>query len=661
MGKNFLNEDGTLFKRTGKTKTFTTPLKRKEIPIDYYTDEELHAAKGGVHVYDLEIYPNYFLAAFKNYQTGKVVTFELFPGRTVFNHAKLLFCLHNFCTVGFNSRKFDDPLIWLAMTGATPDMLHDACLSIIEGNAMPRDIEYQYNFKMSKINTIDLIEVAPLSASLKTYAGRLHAPRLQDLPYDPGRNLTSEQAEEVKLYCINDLDLTALLLNKLSPQLELRLAMGKTYGLDLRSKSDAQIAETVICSEVAKINGAWPKRPKIMPGTSFKYKVPDFVKYQTPVLQEMLEIVRNADFIIQANGKVEKPPSFKSIEVLRIGSSVYKMGIGGLHSSESMVCYKEDENNLIKDVDATSFYPAAIRGQELYPKHIGCDFLNVYGLVVDQRIAAKKLVSQLKKDKIEGIELINATTEMNSKKTVILSSFGKFGSKWSSLYAPDLMIQVTLSGQLAILMVIEAIELAGIPVVSGNTDGIVILCPRNRYEDLQQIIKWWEDVANFQTEETSYKSIYISSVSNYIALKTNDEFKLKGFYGNPGLQKNPTSTICSEALTELIKNNIPIEHTVRNCTDITKFVTVRNVRGGAEKNRVYLGKVVRWYYAEKEKGCINYINSGNKVPKSDGAKPLMDLPETFPTDINYDRYIEDTVDMLYDIAYLKKPTQLKFF
>lgn len=664
MAKNFLDDQGLLHKRRPKTKTFTVPLERKKIEVDYYTDEELHAAKGDILVHDIECYPNYFLVAFKNWKTNKVVTFELFSNKPVFDYQKLLWIVHNFCIVGFNSIKFDSPIMWLAINGASISELHDAVISIIKFNAMARDVEHQYGFKQGWINHIDLIEVAPLSGSLKIYGGRLHAPRLQDLPYDPTENLTEAQAEDVKLYCINDLDLTSLLLTNLCPQLELRTAMSLQYGQDLRSKSDAQIAEAVICSEISKVNGYWPKRPKVNAGSSFKYKVPDFVKYQTPVLQQMLEVVRNADFVINDKGKVNHPSEFlkskKPGYLIKIGKGVYNMGLGGLHSSESKVFYKEDSKNLIRDVDATSFYPAAIRGQKLFPKHIGDNFLIVYGNIVDERIAAKKLVAKLEEEKITGEVLINAETEMKSKKTVILSSFGKFGNKYSGLYAPDLMIQVTLSGQLAILMIIEALELSNFQVTSGNTDGILVIVPKNRYDEFKQIIKWWEDVANFQAEETSYKSIYIASVSNYIALKTNGKFKLKGFYGKPGLQKNPTNTICSEAVTGLIKDNIPIEETILNCKDITKFVTVRNVKGGAEKNRIYLGKVVRFYYAEKEYGTINYVGSGNKVPKSDGAKPLMDLPDEFPSDINYKWYIDETISILYDIGYLTKPTQIKF-
>jgi len=645
MAKNFLSEDGFLVKRRPKTKTFTVPLERTKLHVDYYTDEELYAAKGTVLVHDLEIYPNYFLAAFKNWQTNKVVTFELFPGKPVFNYQKLLWVLHNFCIVGFNSIKFDSPIMWLALNGASLDEIYDAVVSIIKHNAMPRDIEYQYGFKQGWINHIDLIEVAPLSASLKTYAGRLHAPRLQDLPYDPTESLTVAQVEDVKLYCINDLDCTALLLTELCPQLELRDSMSIQYGQDLRSKSDAQIAEAVLCSEIAKSNGYWAKRPKIAPGTTYKYNVPDFVSYQSDNLKQMLEMVRNANFEILDNGQVKMPEELNNFKV-KIGNSIYRMGIGGLHSSEEKVSYKSDEHTVLIDRDVASYYPRIILNQRLFPKHMGENFLQVYNDIVERRLLAKK-----NKDKV--------TTD--SLKLTINGSFGKLGSKYSNLYAPDLMFQVTLSGQLCLLMLIEMIELSDIPVVSGNTDGIVIKCPINRQDELKHIISMWETTTGFETEETKYKAVYSKDVNNYLAIKEDNSCKLKGAYSKPGLQKNPTTTICVDAVKNLLTENIPVEKTIAECKDITRFITLRNVRGGAEKNGVYLGKVVRFYYAEKEYGTINYVMSGNKVPKSDGAKPLMDLPDKFPDDINYKWYIDETVSILYDIGYLKKPTQMKFF
>jgi hypothetical protein len=52
------------------------------------------------------------------------------------------------------------------------------------------------------------------------------------------------------MYCHNDLQVTRILYDELKPQIALREQMSKQYGLDLRSNSDAQIAENVIKHEL---------------------------------------------------------------------------------------------------------------------------------------------------------------------------------------------------------------------------------------------------------------------------------------------------------------------------------------------------------------------------------------------------------------------------
>lgn len=266
-------------------------------------------------------------------------------------------------------------------------------------------------------------------------------------------------------------------------------------------------------------------------------------------------------------------------------------------------------------------------------------------------------------------DLAKANIEADSLKIVVNGGFGKFGSRWSVLYAPDLLIQVTITGQLALFMLIEMIEDLGIPVVSANTDGVLIKCPKDRYDDLQARIAWWQALTFFETEETRYKGVYSRDVNNYLAVKEGggdpkakflDErlgIKVKGCYcergsaGDSVLSKNPEVLICSDAVMELLRNGTPIEQTIRACKDIRRFVTIRKVTGGARKSEQYLGKVIRWYYSTEMKGEINRATKGDKIPNSDGARPLMELPNEFPTDVNYDRYIDAAVETLHDIGY----------
>jgi hypothetical protein len=628
--------------------------------INHFTDSELMENKGGCLVFDIESFPNYFLIVCKCFHTGRLATFERYEG-VDFNIQKLLFVLHNFTYIGFNSNSYDMLMAWASLKGFSAEVLNDITRDIIIGEERPRDIEKSYGFKVGNTKHVDLIEVAPLKASLKLYAGRLHAPLLQDLPFAPTKKLTLEEMKEVFDYCINDVDNTALLLANLIKQLDLRQTLGAEYNIDLLSKSDAQIAEHVLSSEIAKRTGREVKRPTISPGTTFKYDPPAFLAFKTEVLKDAFEKCKAAIFEIPNEGKLLLPLALtgeivktkrKGIKV-NVGNSTYQIGLGGLHSCEKSISHEADEDTILTEKDVTSYYPFIILNNKYFPLHMGEAFLDAYGPIVHTRLDAKRAGDKTKAD---------------SLKITINGSFGKFGSKWSKLYSPHLMIQVTLTGQLSLLMLIEMIESQGIPVVSGNTDGIVIKCPKSRYPDLEMICLKWESLTAFNLEETRYSALYSRDVNNYLAIKEKGGHKGKGAFSFPDLDagkfnltKNPVNQICVEAVLAHINTGESIIGHIRKCVDVRKFVTVRNVRGGAIKNGEYLGKAIRWYYKFGEMGTINYQNTGNKVPKSDGAKPLMILPDDLPKDIDYKRYETEAEDILNDIGFYEKAKQLNLF
>ena len=649
-------------KRTPPERTWERPDYLPGLPdalafrVPQFEDWELAiaAAKRERFVFDIECYCNYFLIAFTSLASGKVIYFERTANHD-FNHDKLLWVLNTFCLVSFNGINYDLPILALALAGKTNAQLKAATNEIIVNGTRPSDVLRSNKVKKLNLNHIDLIEVAPLRASLKIYGGRLHAPRMQDLPFHPETTLSPEQIAIVRWYCVNDLANTAILHESLKEQIDLRDAMGREYKMDLRSKSDAQIAEAVIAEEVERLNGARAQRPVIEPGTRYKYKIPHFIKYQSGIMNWALDVVRNANFIVSEDGNVGMPVELKELK-LQIANGVYRMGIGGLHSSEQCAAHYADANTLLIDRDVTSYYPYIILNQGLYPQHLGPNFLRVYRALVERRIAAKHAGNKVIAD---------------SLKITINGSFGKLGSRYSVLYAPDLLIQVTVTGQLSLLMLIERLELAGIAVVSANTDGIVIKCPTVRQAECDAIVRQWEADTSFETEDTQYLAVFSRDVNNYIAVKKKfdkntkqwlyeaDGCKTKGAYAKSGLQKNPTNQICVDAVIELLTKGTPIMTTVRTCTDIRKFASVRTVKGGAVKDGTFLGKSIRWYYKAGEDGEIVYADSGNKVPRSEGATPMMDLPATFPQDVDYEWYEREAERMLYDIGYAVAPVDKK--
>lgn len=694
----------------------------RRFPVQFMSIEELAIARQRREemLTDVECYGNYFLVVWTNLVTGKIALVEMGDGLPPLDARKLKWMMESYTCVTFNGVNYDIPMIEMAVHGLSCAQLKKCSDMIIVEEMRGQDVRRKHAKGAGlKVDHIDLIEVAPLFASLKGYAGRMHARKMQDLPFHPSTILSADQITIVRWYCVNDTHNTALLRETLKEQIDLRYTLSNEYKVDLRSKSDAQIAEAVMSAELQRRTGVKPKRPEIEVGTTYRYQVPPWMKFKSPLMQWALGVVANAKFVVDYTGSIAMPEEIKDLQ-LDIQGSVYRMGIGGLHSSESTVAYHTDANYIVIDKDVESFYPRIILNQGMFPEHLGPEFLHVYRTIVERRLKAKA----------DGNKPV-----AESLKIVINGSFGKFGSKYSILYAPNFLIQTTLTGQLSILLLIEMLEMAGIHVVSANTDGIVIMCPRNNMDLFNGIVAEWERITQYKTEETRYLSLYSRDVNNYIAVKQGfdketktwiekpDGIKSKGAYANPWgdsknlamrLHKNPTTTICVEAVEAFLTKGVPLDHTIRTATDVRKFVTVRSVKGGAVKvwnstvpehasqeeliqragytpfaqgawvekgsydaqgryaittekayrlacerlavpgDTEFVGKTVRWYYAKDVPGELVYAQSGNKVPRSDGAKPIMAFNDNFTVapDVDHDWYITEAVRMLRDIAAL---------
>ena len=429
-------------------------------------------------ILDTECYPNYWLCKFMHVETGETQEFNLFDG-----HPLDAIGLRNRLTtsrnITFNGRKYDMPMIAYALSGATNAQLKQASDAIIRSNLQPWQFYEAYHVgdPNEVIDHIDLFEVAPGQGSLKAYGGKMHSRKLQDLPIDPDASIAWPERLVLREYCGNDLIVTCDLYKTFPAQIKLREDMGAEYGVDLRSKSDAQIAETVM----KRLLPFKVERPHIAAGTQFYYRPPEWLSFNG---LNLLELLARSPFTITDTGSVAMTAELENT-VIRIGSTAYKMGIGGLHSMESSVAYQANDVYSLTDHDVVSYYPSLIIRTGIFPQQIGDAFQTHYRDWYSRRLAAKH--SGDKKT-------------ANSLKTLLNGTFGKLGSRWSIFYAPSEMIQVTVTGQLALLMLIEAIERCGIAVISANTDGIVVKCPRHMEWVRDDIVRWWERVTQFETE-----------------------------------------------------------------------------------------------------------------------------------------------------------------
>lgn len=576
-----------------------------------------------IYFVDTECYPNYFLILFKD-EEGNEISFELSENSPKLNIDKIKSIFVNNTTVGFNSRFYDLPMIMFAYGDRNNAMLKDLSDKLIN------DDNFNTISKLSiwppfEYDHIDLINVAIGKASLKMYGARINTPFLQDLPYDPSIRLTREQMEVLKKYCSNDVDITRSLYEHLKNDIDIRVAINEEYGVDVRSKSDAQIAEALIKTSVK-----YDLENKVKE-YDFFYNPPSYINFTTRKLKLLLDDIKQINFKGKDDDKLIKNNVLSSIT---INETTYSLGIGGIHSTESNrnIIAKDDE--YLIDVDVVSYYPSIILNNKYAPECFEQSrFLEFYERIYKQRIEAKENGNK---------------TKANVFKIILNGSFGKFGNKYSLLYSPKLLIHTTLTGQLSLLMLIEALEEQGFNVVSSNTDGITVLMKKDRYGVFFRNISTWEKITGFKVEETGYKALYNQSVNSYIAVKDDNSLKCKGIFATDDISRNPAIKICKEAIFAYLIDGVPIEYTIRRAElDPTNFLMVRRVTTGGYFKGEYLGKVVRWYWSTKGEHITN--KKGDKVANTDDAYPIMDLKSKI-TDLNYDKYISKTYELLETIG-----------
>ena len=610
--------------------------------------------------------------------------------------------------VSFNGMHFDEPIISAAINGGlNPVQLKNLAHELIEGGLKPWHAADKFNYKSVGFDHIDLFHTAPgIQINLKTYEGRMGMKDMMDMPVHHLTDLAEDQLPMVEVYCDNDTGATLELMSRLDTEITLREEMGREYGLDLRSKSDAQIAEAVLRKQCGIT-----RAPEIHVPRFVNYTPPSFIETDSDVINGVITEIRRTSFMInRANGQVQAP-DFLS-EPIKLGYGTYQMGVGGLHSTHDTKLFVEaDEEFEISDFDVASYYPNIMMKAGLVPKLEGGKgeiFMAEYGKIYDRRMEAKR--AKLKKI-------------ANALKIVLNGTFGKLGSMFSAFYAPDLMLGVTMTGQLNLMCLIHELEQTpDVTVLSANTDGVMVRFPRGRREAILNTILENAERTGFEYEETPYARIAMKDVNNYFAVTCpteaavikpdgtiyrgtgeDNKVKRKGLYAsirpedNPlYLMKNPTMNVCSEMATEWLRSEALPHQTIGKYTDIRDFVSIRAVKGGGiqydaevevddwvcvkdvgtkdnewrrpgwpeskastkRKSRPApvlegrggrpFGRIARWYMTTDDLPPISYAGSGNRVPKTEGAKVCMTLPDALPVDLDKAWYVEEACRILTD-------------
>jgi len=556
-----------------------------------------------IWIFDLEILRNFFSGTFLNANDPEEIkTFIICWDLKIDEKEKLKsFIDINVDTlVGYNSILYDSPILdyILHYNGQNLNKnLFDLSQNII--NSDRRD-GYARD-KLVPWGQLDLMKIMAfdkLGVSLKQCAINLKWHKIQDLPLSFDYNVnTKEEIETIIKYNINDVLISYELFKKLQPEIEFRKELSTLYDVDLRNASDSKIANLLLekfyINENVDVNSIKYLRTK----RNFFWLrecIAKNIKFKTTKLKDLKFEIANTLVVAENNFAYKKK--------IRFANCDYELGIGGLHSDDKPGRFVSDENYKIISADVSSFYPYIIINNKIIPKHLDETFIDILKKITKERLDAKKNNEKVKADGL---------------KITINSIFGKLGSDTFWLQDAKALCSVTVSGQLYLLMLIEALTLNGIVVISVNTDGIDCKLDRSLEEKYHEICDWWQKETNFILEFTEYDLFVKSDVNNYLGRDIFGKIKEKGrFIKDIEIKKGYHYPIVPLALYNYFVNNIDIEKTLYECNNILDFCLSQK----AGKNFYFELKEPEVTTKLQKTNRFFISNNGGKLVKIDSQK-----------------------------------------
>jgi hypothetical protein len=475
--------------------------------------------------------------------------------------------------------------------------------------------------------------------------------------------MTDEDIVLTKEYCFNDVWATYQFylvtigqtdhpLYKGDNKIELRQDIEAEFGIPCLNYSDSKIGDEMIkkyyCEQKRIDYKELPKKGYFRKSIDVKNCIAPYVEFQTPELQAFLKKIKKLKLGLQDDFKEE----------LHFYNNVYSFMKGGLHTENSPKIFEADDEYEIIDWDVSSYYPAIIINNGRYPYHLGPEFLRGYQEMFNKRLELKPLAKKDKK--IKGI--------VGALKLAVNSVYGKSSDMQNWIYDRQLTMFTTITGELSLMMLIEAYELAGINVISANTDGVTIRIKKTLIDKMHEINAWWSELTKYELERADYQKIIFSTVNDYLAIKTDGEVKKKGdFLTDFELHKNKSARIVPLALEQYFLCDVPVDTTIKSHNNIFDFC----LRQKASKDFHYEGvdkstgekkiynKLIRYYISNTGEKLLKVKNEDSdsgaaNVSQVEAGEWLATvcnhLKKDHPLDnINYDYYIERAERIIYKI------------
>jgi hypothetical protein len=536
-----------------------------------------------VYVYDIEVFQNIFHCSVKNTETNNIYKFEISERKNQLRElvkffkqvdkyitwgdyyttninipANVIFC-------GYNNLHYDNPIINYIIEYEDKLMQYNIptiCSSIFNlsktiTTSSEDNIDawkhWKYQIWFDTFDILTMLYSNKLRVGLKEIQVTMQYPNVQEFVCDWTKPLPLEDFDSMIDYNINDIESTSELLNRCKKDVDLRIAIEDEYGVRVLSKDGVNIGMKILTQKYLEKTGlTWQDIKDLRSPMSvipLKDVILPFIKYDSPILQRVLDDMKN-QIVSPGRKGYENKFVFNNLR--------YSVGVGGIHSVNSPEIIIPRDDEMLIDIDVASLYPSMLIEYEFYPKHLGKEFLEVYKQIKDERIEAKH----------NGDKVKNETLKL-----ALNGLSGNLQNEHNFCYSPFAVMQIRINGQLLLLMLAEKLTQIGCRIVQANTDGLFVLLKKDVYSKVNSICREWEQLTKLTLEEDRFKAMYQYAINDYFTITEDNKVKEKGmFITAVKLGKGLTPKIIPKAVISFFKDGIPVEDTIKNCTDIRDFL-----------------------------------------------------------------------------------------
>ena len=360
-----------------------------------------------IYIYDLETYKNFFLATFKLPYKDKWYEFEISDRKNDIDILRL-FLKNVKGLVGFNNLNFDYPVLHNTILSNNLDWKAEDIFKQVQ-----EIINSEYSSiknKDIKVAQLDLYKIwhydnQARRTSLKWLEFAMRMDNIQDLPYKPNSILDSEQMNEVKSYCRNDVLATEMFYNKSKQKINFRMNMSKELNYNVINYSDVAIGEYINRKTYEKLSNRnyydFKDLRTYRKLFHIKDLIPDYIKYKSDYLNNFLNEIKDKSF--KDNENFERNLNFAGIQLT--------FAKGGLHSVDKPSIIQCEKGYSLKEKDVGSMYPGSIINGEFYPQHLGKEwYLGIKHLFDERNLGIKPKMKTLNSDTKE-YQFLNAKQE----------------------------------------------------------------------------------------------------------------------------------------------------------------------------------------------------------------------------------------------------------